>query len=174
MISDQLKSSEYHKFYQNYIDSATSEVIVEGLIQNLETVVSFYSRIPAAKHDYAYAEGKWTVKDILLHVIDTERIFAYRALRIARQDRTPLAGFEQDEYIVPANAKQRSMERLLDEYKSVRQATISLFQSFDSSVLMQIGKASGFSISVKAIGYILTGHENHHIKIIKTRYLNCE
>ena len=99
MISDQLKSSEYHKFYQNYIDSATSEAIVEGLIQNLESVVSFYSHIPATKHDYAYADGKWTVKDILLHVIDTERIFAYRALRIARQDRTPLAGFEQDAYV---------------------------------------------------------------------------
>lgn len=173
MTSDQLNSSEYNPFYKNYITNATSGTIIEGLVKNLETVVSFYSVIPYAKHDFAYSEGKWTIKDILLHVIDTERIFQYRALRIARQDSTPLAGFEQDDYIAPANATKRSMESLIEEYKSVRQASITLFRSFNLSALMQIGEASGFPITVRAIGYILTGHENHHINIIKSRYLNC-
>ncbi len=173
MISDQLSTSEYHQFYKNYIDSATNANSLVGLEQNLELVVSFYFNIPKDKHNYAYAIGKWTIKDILLHVIDTERIFAYRALRIARQDRTPLAGFEQDDYIAPANATQRSMESLLEEYKAVRQGSMSLFKSFNSSTLMQLGEASGCPISVRAIGYILTGHENHHIQIIKARYLNC-
>lgn len=173
MISDQLSENEYHQFYKNYIDHATDAQIIEGLEQNLKTVVSFYSNIPADKHDYAYSEGKWTIKDILLHVIDTERIFAYRALRIARGDQTPLAGFDQDNYIAPAQAKQRSMLNLIEEYITVRQATISLFKSFNSLTLLKLGKASDADISVRAIGYILTGHENHHITIIKKRYLNA-
>lgn len=174
MISEQLSISEYNPFYKNYIDNASRAPFLEGLEENLDLVLSFYMAIPLEKHNYAYAKGKWTIKDVLLHVIDTERIFAYRALRIARQDRTPLAGFEQDDYIVPANARQRSMESLLEEYKSVRQASITLFKSFNLNAMMQIGEASGFPISVRAIGYIITGHENHHLNIIKSRYLNFE
>ncbi len=145
--------------------------IVKGLKQNLDTLVSFYESIPLVKHDYAYAEDKWTVKDILLHIIDTERIFAYRALRIARQDKTPLAGFDQDDYVASGNTNVRSLENLIEEYKSVRQSTISLYESFNSSELMEIGEASGFPISVRALGYIITGHENHHNQVIKERYL---
>ena len=137
----------------------------------MDTVVSFYESIPLLKHDYAYAEGKWTVKDILLHIIDTERIFAYRALRIARQDKTPLAGFEQDDYVASGNAKARNLENLLQEYKFVRQSTIVLYRSFNLKALNAIGEASGSSISVRAMGYIITGHENHHNQVIEERYL---
>lgn len=153
---------------------ATSHNSIEGLKQNLESIVSFYSSIPEEKLDYVYAKGKWTIKDILLHIIDTERIFSYRALRIARQDKTPLAGFEQDDYIVSAKASARSLSSLLEEYKSVRQSSITLFESFDSTALKHIGEASGFPISVRALGYMLTGHENHHSQIIRQRYLNLE
>jgi hypothetical protein len=174
MISEILKSDEFNPYYKSYIDLASNTNINEGLKQNLDTVVEFYSAIPLQKHDFAYAEGKWTIKDILLHIIDTERIFAYRALRIARQDKTALVGFDQDEFVVSAKAGSRSLMHILEEYKTVRQASITLFNSFNASVSEQIGEASGYPISVRAIGYILTGHENHHNQVIKERYLNAE
>ena len=174
MISNNLNPKEYNSYYKSYIDKSTDVNIVQGLNKNLDAVVSFYSNIPQEKHDFAYAKGKWTVKDILLHIIDTERIFTYRALRIARQDKTPLAGFEQDDYVVSGQSSSRSLDNILEEYKAVRQASIALYQSFDSNTLEQIGEASGFPISVRAIGYILTGHENHHNQIIIGRYLKAE
>lgn len=169
---DSIKVSEYNPYYKPYVEATNKDLgIVEGLKKNLNDLVSFYSNIPKGKHSYAYAEGKWTIKDVLLHTIDTERIFAYRALRIARQDGTPLAGFEQDDYVLHANAEKRSMESLLAEYSAVRQATITLFDSLDKDALILIGEASGFPVSVRAIGYIIIGHENHHLKIINERYL---
>ena len=171
MISNHLNQDEYSSYYKSYIDNAAAMDIVKGLEQNLDTLVSFYESIPLVKHDYAYAEDKWTVKDVLLHIIDTERIFAYRALRIARQDKTTLAGFDQDDYVANGNAKARSLDNLLEEYMSVRQSTITLYRSFDSSILKAVGEASGFPISVRALGYIITGHENHHNQVIEERYL---
>ena len=167
-----LHTSEYNPYYKSYIDKSYTDLkCVEGLIQNLDTVISFYKDIPKEKHRLCYAEGKWTIKDILLHIIDTERIFAYRALRIARQDKTPMVGFEQDDYVANGYAESRTLESLIEEYKTVRQATISLFSSFNSDTLLQIGEASGSPFSVRALGYIIVGHENHHNQVIRERYL---
>ncbi|WP_179353750.1 DinB family protein [Winogradskyella vidalii] len=167
-----ISKSEYNSYYQTYIDKVNSGIsVVESLKKNLDVVVSFYSGIPKAKHDFSYAEGKWTVKDVLLHVIDTERIFAYRALRIARFDGTALPGFEHNDYVEAASANHRTFTSLVEEYKSVREATITLFSSFSSEALLQIGEASGFPISVRAIGFIIVGHDHHHAQIIKERYL---
>ena len=166
-----LPQDEFNPYYLPYIQLKTSNHIIDGLQLNLKSVVSFYKSIPTEKLEYAYAEGKWTPKDILLHVTDTERIFAYRALRIARQDKTPLTGFEQDDYIISGMADNRSLESLLNEYKSVRQSSIQLFKSFTETQLLSVGTASNSPISVRAIGYILTGHENHHNKVIRERYL---
>lgn len=174
MISKNLSLKEYNRYYKAYIDCATDFNIVEGLKHNLVAVTDFYSSIPEQKHDFAYAKDKWSIKDILLHIIDTERIFVYRALRIARQDKTSLAGFEQDDYVISAKSSSRSLVNILEEYKAVRQATIALYQSFDSNALEQIGEASGSRISVRAIGYIITGHENHHNQVIFERYLKVE
>ncbi|MBC2844973.1 DinB family protein [Winogradskyella flava] len=171
MISDTLSPNEYNPYYKPYIDMASNKSIIKGLEQNLISISSLYSKIPVEKLDWAYAKGKWTIKDILLHCIDVERIFAYRALRIARKDETPLAGFDQDDYVLSANSTKRPIESLLEEFKAVRDATITLFKSFDNDSLMQIGQASGSPISVRAIGYIITGHENHHVNIINERYL---
>jgi hypothetical protein len=171
MISNKLDKNEYNPYYKAYVDLSTDNDIIIGLSQNLESIASFYSSLDIEKHDFAYAEGKWTIKDVLLHCIDTERIFAYRALRIARQDNTPLAGFEQNDYAASVNTREKSLENLLNEHRTVRQSTIALYKSFDADALKQIGEASGFPISVKALGYIITGHENHHINIIKERYL---
>lgn len=134
-------------------------------------MASFFRSIPPEKENYRYAEGKWTPKDILLHLIDAERIFAYRALRIARNDKTALPGFEENDYVIEANAEERSMESLLEEYFDVRKATISLFLSFSADALKRLGEASGFSVSVRAIGYIILGHEKHHANVIIERYL---
>jgi len=166
-----IATNEYNPYYKSYIALTTSNDILEGLKLNLKTAVDFYKSIPLEKHDYAYAEGKWTIKDVLLHCIDCERIFAYRALRISRQDKTPLSGFEQDDYVPNANATARTMDSLLNEYVAVRQATIALFEFFTAEQLMAIGTASGSEISVRAIGYIFSGHENHHMNVVKERYL---
>lgn len=166
-----LNINEYNSYYESYIEKSNQKPIVEGLNDNLEKVVLFFKSIPQSKQDYSYAEGKWTIKDILLHIIDTERIFSYRALRISRNDKTPLPGFEHNDYVLNASASSRSLESLLEEYTAVRKATIALYSSFNSQVLLELGEASGFPISVRAIGYIISGHENHHCEIIKQRYL---
>ncbi|WP_439151231.1 DinB family protein [Winogradskyella sp.] len=171
MISDLLNSTEYNPYYKSYIDFAAHSNIILGLKANLDSVVQFYSNIETEKHNYAYAPDKWTIKDILLHIIDTERIFSYRALRISRNDMTPMAGFDQDDYVVAGQANKRSLESLIAEFKTVREATISLYSSFNDDILQLIGNASGSKISVRAIGYIVTGHENHHNQIIIDRYL---
>ena len=171
MISNHLKSTEYHPYYKSYIDKAADADIVKGLLNNLKSVTKFLSEIPEEKHDYAYEPGKWSIKEVMLHIIDTERIFAYRALRIARGDTTPLAGFEQNDYVKNANTSNRSLASLIDEYKTVRNATISLFSALDESALEFLGEASGAPISARALGYIITGHENHHLQVLKERYL---
>lgn len=171
MISNHLSTTEYHSYYKSYIDNATSKYIIEGLQFNLKSVVAFLSQIPEDKHNYAYEAGKWTIKDVLLHIIDTERIFAYRALRIARGDKTPMAGFEQDDYVLNANALNRTFASLIEEYKAVRNSTITLFSSFDKTAFLNIGTASSAPASVRALGYIITGHENHHLSVLKERYL---
>lgn len=127
--------------------------------------------MPIEKQNYRYAEGKWTPKDILLHLVDAERIFAYRALRIARNDKTALPGFEENDYVIEAKAEERSMSSLLEEYSEVRKATISLFLNFGEEVLKRLGEASNCSVSVRAIGYIILGHEKHHVDVIFERYL---
>ena len=130
-----------------------------------------YLSISFFKHEFRYAEGKWTIKDIILHLIDAERIFAYRALRIARNDKTALPGFEENDYVVTANANNREYESLFTEYETVRNATISLFKTFTSEDFLRLGTASNNSISVRAIGYITLGHELHHKNVILERYL---
>lgn len=166
-----LNANEYNPYYHPFISKAPEGSIVEALKNNYETVIEFYNNIPEHKLNYAYAEGKWTIKDMLMHLIDAERVFSYRAMRIARQDKTEMAGFEQDDYVAAANTKERSINDLLNEYKTVRQSTIALYSSFSEDELKCIGNASGSPISVRAIGCIITGHENHHNAVIKERYL---
>jgi hypothetical protein len=163
---------EFAPFYANYIALSNKEnSIVEGLTVQLEETVLFFKSIPNTKLDFKYEVGKWTIKDILLHLIDAERIFAYRALRIARNDVTELSGFEENDYVVAANATNREMNSIIEEYISVRKATLTLYESFEQKQLLRIGNASNCSVSVRAIGYIIQGHEKHHINIIKERYL---
>lgn len=166
-----ISHDEFNQYYLPYIQLAANQDIVLGLKENVISVVDFYQNIPSEKLEHAYAEGKWTPKDILLHIIDTERVFFYRAMRIARQDKTEMVGFEQDDYVDAGKANNRTINSLIEEYKAVRNATIVLFDSFSDEELKSIGKANGSPVSVRAIGYIITGHENHHNNVIRERYL---
>lgn len=166
-----LNDTEYHSYYAHYINLASDYNLPNGLDLSGVNTIKFLESINPEKFDYKYAEGKWTIKELLLHIIDTERIFAYRALRIARNDNTPLSGFEQDDYVASSNANTRSTQSLIEEYKSVREATLTLFKSFDNDDLKRLGTASNAPISVRALGFIMIGHEIHHCNIIKERYL---
>ena len=123
------------------------------------------------KFDYSYAEGKWTIKEIIQYIIDTERILSNRALWFSRKDSTPLAGFNENEYVMHSNAKNRNLQDLLSELSSVRQATLALYKSFSQEQLKGIGTASDQEISVRALGFVIIGHQKHHQKVFQERYL---
>lgn len=120
---------------------------------------------------YRYAEAKWTIKEILVHIVDDERIYAYRALRFARNDRTELPGFEQDDYTRASHANARSLTNIFEEYEAARSATIAMFNGFDDGALLRSGVANGTVMSVRAAAYHIAGHELHHVSIIRERYL---
>ncbi len=170
MTAKDLHPEEYNPYYLTYLKK-TEGLSLDSLVENFDKVLQFLQDIPQDKQEYRYAEGKWTIKEVVLHLIDTERIFSYRALRIARQDQTPMPGFDQDQYVAPSKANHRTFQSLLKEYIAVKTATITLFESFDQEMLTQIGTASNHPISVRAMGFIIMGHENHHCEIIKERYL---
>lgn len=168
----QLQNNEYASFYAAYIDSVSDEYsLMEELEISVHRLIKFVQNIPMDKFDYRYAEGKWTIKDILLHLIDAERIFAYRALRFARKDKTPLASFDENVYVDEARANTRSIQDLLTELAVVRQSTLSLFKSFSGEDLMQVGIASNNPMSVRALGFVIIGHQNHHKRVFEERYL---
>ncbi|WP_369753832.1 DinB family protein [Flavobacterium sp. WC2409] len=171
MKTDQLPVNEYSEFNATYIKAAGNVDMIEELEICLHDFIRFVQNIPMDKFDYRYAEGKWTIKDIIQHIIDTERIFAYRALRISRNDKTPLPGFEENYYVDNTNANERNLQGLLTEMAVVRQATLSLFKSFSEEQLLRTGTASNTSISVRAIAFIIIGHQKHHQKVYQERYL---
>ena len=123
------------------------------------------------KFDYSYAEGKWTIKEIIQHIIDTERIFAYRALRISRNDKTPLPGFDENDYVDNTNAKRRGIQDLLSEFSAVRHSNLLMYKSFSDEQLRRIGIASNNEVSVRALGFLILGHLKHHQKVFQERYL---
>ena len=166
-----LQSNEFASYYENYIKLVQEEDIVKGLLRQKDEMLHFFKSVPVFKHEFRYAEGKWTIKDIILHLIDTERIFAYRALRIARNDQTALPGFEENDYVITANANNREFESLLAEYETVRNASVILFETFTTDDLFRLGIASNNSVSVRAIGYIILGHELHHKNSILEKYI---
>lgn len=170
-LPQDLKADEYHSFYGTYVSLADGLSLNEALVKGKEEFVNFLKAIPAEKYGYRYAENKWSVAELALHIIDAERVFQYRALRFARNDATPLPGFDQDSYVSVSNAAKRSKDSIISEYETVRDATISLFRSFDDEVLLRKGKASGSYMSVRALGFVICGHQLHHQRIIEERYL---
>lgn len=167
-----LTPDEFAGYYATYINQVSDEyTLVEELEISVHRFIKFVQNIPLDKFDYRYAEGKWTIKDIILHLIDAERIFAYRALRFARNDKTELPGFEENDYVDEAHAAKRSIQDLLSELAVVRQATLTLFKSLTDEELMRKGIASNNTISVRALGFVIIGHQNHHQRVFEERYL---
>jgi len=168
-----LQPTEFAGFYANYINQVSTEyTLIEELEISVHRLIKFVQDIPMDKFDYRYAEGKWTIKDILQHIIDAERVFAYRALRFARNDTTELPGFEENSYADQANATKRSIQELLTELAVVRQSTLFLFKSFSEEELLRSGIASNNTMSVRALGFVIIGHQNHHQRIFQERYLD--
>lgn len=172
MTTSQLPENEYGERFGTYISKVDDVDLMEELEISLHRLIRFVREIPMDKFDYRYAEGKWTIKDILQHLIDCERIFAYRALRFARYDQMPLPGFDEDDFANAAHGDKRSIQDLLTELAVVRQATLSLFKTFDEAMLQSVGTASNNAISVRAIGFVIIGHQNHHQQIFQERYLS--
>jgi len=168
-----LKSDEYPAIYSDYIENVVGPVM-EELHEQVETFPEFIQRIPEDLGDYTYAEGKWTVKEVLCHILDTERVMAYRALRFARNDMTELAPFEQDEFVQNGRHNERSLESIEEEFTYLRKANLALFNTFSETELERKGMASGRLITVKAFLYVIAGHVTHHRIILKERYLNNE
>lgn len=158
-------------FYQNYVDAVMGDDILEILEKEQAITQQFIAEIPSEKENYSYAEGKWTIKDVFQHLIDTERIMTYRALRFARHDKTELAGFEQDDFVKFANASNRGLQEIAKEFAIVRQSSIALFKSFDDEMFLQSGISNSNQIQVLGFAYIVAGHEIHHRRILKERYL---
>jgi hypothetical protein len=168
-----LQEGEYPPYMMDsYLPLVSPEwPLVEELEVSVNNFVHFVRNIPMDKFDYRYAPGKWTIKDIIQHLIDTERIFAYRALRFSRGDSTPLPGFDETFYGGTARGNERHLTALLNELSLVRHSTIALFKSCNDEELKRTGVASGHTISVRAIGFAIIGHQNHHMKVFEERYL---
>jgi uncharacterized damage-inducible protein DinB len=165
------RPEEYNAYYETYISEVADGRLLETLVAQRDETAALLAGLTAAQADHRYAEGKWTVKEVIVHVADAERIFAYRALRIARGDETPLASFDENVYVPAAGCRRRTLPELAHELRAVREATLALFASFDEAAWMRVGTASGKQVSARALGYIIAGHERHHLRVIRERYL---
>lgn len=162
---------EIPDFYQKYVEKVPDQGLEEVLTNGLRETESLLQNLTEEQWLHRYAAGKWSMKESFLHMIDAERVFTYRAMRIARGDQTPLPGFDQDAYVPNSVADQRSPESLLAEYRAVRLASIALFQSMGEEALKRTGTASNNPFTPKVLGYVAAGHELHHLKLFREKYL---
>jgi uncharacterized damage-inducible protein DinB len=167
----QLQPGTYPTYFEKYISLVNTGTVKDAIAKYSSSINDFFTNIPTNKVDYRYGEDKWSIKELLQHLIDAERIFSYRALCIARHDKTSLPGFDENSYAVASNAFKRDWQDLLQEFKAVRASTDLLFESFDASQLEQVGTSNGQPISANALGYITFGHLLHHKRILEERYL---
>ncbi|HEV2348696.1 MAG TPA: DinB family protein [Terriglobia bacterium] len=164
------ESTEYLPYYGKYISMVTGEDILKTLQEQADDSLAWLMSVGEEKGDYRYAPGKWSAKEVLGHVIDAERIFAYRALRISRNDRTPIEGFEQDDYVRNGPFQNSRLRDLAQEFACVRHASLYLFRGLDTDAWLRRGVANQAEVSVRALAYIIAGHELHHRKILKDLY----
>jgi hypothetical protein len=168
------ESNEYLSYYDRYVTLVPEGDILATLAKQMEGTLQLLRGIDEVKAAQRYAPGKWSIKELVGHLIDTERIFSYRALRFARNDTSPLTGFEQDDYVRAANFDDRALAQLTDEFEYVRLSTIKLFESLSAEAWNRRGPANGDEVSVRALAFIIAGHELHHMNVLKTRYLQSE
>lgn len=161
------------KFYTHYVNQVKDLDMLDGLEQSGKQMISIINNISEEMGEYRYEKGKWSIKELICHVMDAERIFAYRALRFARKDSTELPGFEENDYAPQANAHARTLKQLVVEVENLRRSTLDLFASFTPEMLQRKGSANKNVVSVVNIGYIISGHETHHRNVLNERYLRA-
>jgi len=161
----------YPAYFDHYIQLVKEDKVVGALHANSLLFKRVVAKVPSEKQNFSYAEGKWTVKQLLIHIIDTERILAYRALRFARKDPQQPLPFDENIYAANAEVAERSLADLLSEFESVRNATVSLYQSFSVPILLNKGQTAIGVSTVIAIGFMICGHSTHHLNILQERYL---
>jgi hypothetical protein len=165
------EATEYAPYYGRYVSLVPEGDIVETLTRQLDSTLATLGGIDEEKAGYRYAPGKWSIKELVGHVIDGERIFAYRALRFARNDRTELPGFEQDDYIRHAGFDVCALGDIVQEFAFVRRANLLMFSRLDKEAWQRRGIASSAEVTVRALAFIMAGHERHHMEILRARYL---
>lgn len=163
--------TEYNAYYQPYVSEVPEGNLLDHLAEQQTSTARFLAGIPEAKAGYRYAAGKWSVKEVIGHISDAERVFSYRALRVARADATPLPGFDENAWVPAAGFDRRTLADIAAEFHAVRSATLALFRSLDAEAWTRIGTASNYPISARALGWIIAGHERHHLRVLHERYL---
>jgi uncharacterized damage-inducible protein DinB len=171
VTATQPEANEYAPYYGKYIELVPEGDVVATLSRQLEDTLMLLGGLSEAQGDSRYEPGKWSIKELVGHIIDTERIFGHRAFRFARGDEQPLPGFEQDDYVRAAGFDNRPLKELTEEFELVRRENLCLFRSLDESAWLRRGTASDAQVSVRALAYIMAGHETHHMTILRTRYL---
>ncbi|MEW6208158.1 MAG: DinB family protein [Acidobacteriota bacterium] len=164
-------ANEYAPYYEKYIHLVREGDIVETLGHQIDDTLALLRSLSSEQADSRYAADKWSIKEVIGHLTDTERIFAYRALRFGRNDPTPLSGFEQNDYVTHAAFSQCSMKDLADEFEQVRRASIHLFRHMPQEAWERSGVASGYDVTVRALAWMIAGHELHHLRVVRERYL---
>ncbi|NOT10195.1 MAG: DinB family protein [Gemmatimonadales bacterium] len=163
--------TEYAAFYAGYVGGVPEGNLLDTLARQGKETAELLGSLPVGKADYAYAPGKWTIKEVAAHMADAERVMTYRALRIARGDQTPLPGFDENAWAPLSGAGQRTMPDLIEELSTVRAATLTLFRHLPEAAPTRKGTANNASITVRALAWIVAGHERHHLKVLRERYL---
>jgi hypothetical protein len=163
--------TDYPEYFAKYVQQVSEDELIPAMRASLQEIVSFLDSIPATKAEYRYAEGKWTVKEVLQHLIDAERIFAYRALCFARKEKQSLPGFDENEYAQNSDLSARSLKDLKEELLAVRETVYMLFRGFSAEMIKNQGIANNKPFTVNSMGYIIMGHVRHHFNILKERYL---
>lgn len=165
------QTNEYAPYYQRYIDLINTDDIFSFFKLQSEEIVSLFKNVSEDQASFRYAEGKWMMKEVFAHIVESERIFGYRALAISHGEKNPLPCFAENEYITNGKYQNRNLQSLINEYYHLSSANLELFESLDDEMLLQKGIVCGKEITARAIIYIMVAHEKHHLDIIKTRYL---
>lgn len=163
--------NDYAPYYKGYIEKIKGDDILNILLNQTKECQSVFNSFSVNKGNYKYAPGKWSVKEVIGHIMDTERVFTYRALCIARGEKQPLPGFEQDNYVKEGKFNRRTLDDIIYEFRLMREGNLLMFRNFDQEMLNRRGNASGFDVTVNALLFMIAGHAQHHMDILKERYL---
>jgi hypothetical protein len=165
-----LKSDEFAPYYAGYLEKVENADMVEMMIRDLEKQLEILENLPEEKYLYRYKEGKWSAAELILHVCDCEMVFAFRSLHFARNDKNELAGFDQDEWVAQSKADHLSKKQIIGLFKTTRNHSIALFKSYSNEQMLRIGTSNKVKMSVRALGYIIIGHNRHHFEILSDFY----